>query len=113
MNNKTHTLNLNPIYFELVKNNEKILEGRLNKDKFQDIQIGDKIFTGVKIRSLLGLRSADFDIVKGNNGVTIDKHGFGHGVGMSQYGANGAAKEVYTYKQILNHYYPSAVITSI
>lgn len=82
-------------------------------DRVAEIKIGEKTFTGVKVRSLLGLRSADFEIVKTDVGVTITTHGFGHGVGMSQYGANGAAKEGYTYRKILNHYYPSAVLTTI
>ena len=67
----------------------------------------------MKIRSLLGLRSADFEITKINNGVSITTRGFGHGVGMSQYGANGAAKAGYTYKQILSHYYNGTTLASI
>lgn len=94
-------------------NAEIIVLSRTEGDRVGSIQIGDKTFTGVKIRSLLGLRSSDFEIIKNDDGVTISTHGYGHGVGMSQYGANGAAKEGYTYKQILNHYYPSAVLTSI
>ena len=82
-------------------------------DRVNEISIAGKIFTGVKIRSLLGLRSADFTITKTSTGVSITTNGFGHGVGMSQYGANGAAKAGYTYKQILNHYYSGATLVSI
>ena len=46
-------------------------------------------FSGVTFRSKLGLRSADFDIYKNDDGVVITTRGYGHGVGMSQYGANG------------------------
>lgn len=94
-------------------NTEIIVVSRTEGDRVENITIGSKTFTGVKIRSLLGLRSADFEIIKTDTGVTIITHGFGHGIGMSQYGANGAAKSGYTYKQILNHYYPSAVLTNI
>ena len=94
-------------------NTEITVVSRTEGDRVENITIGGKTFTGVKIRSLLGLRSADFDIIKRESGVIINTHGFGHGVGMSQYGANGAAKAGYTYKQILNHYYPSAVLTNI
>ena len=67
----------------------------------------------MKLRSLLGLRSADFEITKESNGIKITTIGFGHGVGMSQYGANGAAKAGYNYKQILNHYYVGASLSDI
>lgn len=94
-------------------NTEITVVSRTEGDRIGEIKIGDKTFTGVKIRSLLGLRSADFEFVKTDTVVKITTHGFGHGVGMSQYGANGAAKAGYTYKQILNHYYPSAILTTI
>ena len=55
---------------------------------------------------MLGLRSADFDIVKNDDGVVITTRGYGHGVGMSQYGANGMGKAGYSYQDILLHYYP-------
>lgn len=81
---------------------------RVNK-----IKIGDKVFTGVKVRSLLGLRSTDFEIIQGDTNVIIKEKGYGHGVGMSQYGANGAAKAGYTYKQILKHYYPGTILVTL
>ena len=49
-------------------------------------------------RNILGLRSADFDIEKKEDGITFTTRGYGHGVGMSQYGANGYAKNGYNYK---------------
>ena len=82
-------------------------------DRVNEISIAGKPFTGVKVRSLLGLRSADFTIKKTSTGVSITTIGFGHGVGMSQYGANGAAKSGYTYKQILSHYYSGASLINL
>lgn len=82
-------------------------------NRVSSIKIGDKTFTGVKVRSLLGLRSADFEITKKDTGVVISETGYGHGVGMSQYGANGAAKAGYTYTQILSHYYPGTSLVTI
>jgi len=90
----------------------KILS-RTAGDRVNEISIAGKTFTGVKVRSLLGLRSADFTITKTSSGVSITTKGFGHGVGMSQYGANGAAKSGYTYKQILKHYYSGVSLVSI
>ncbi len=95
------------------ENSEIEILSRTAGDRINEISIAGKIFTGVKVRSLLGLRSADFEITKTSSGVKITTKGFGHGVGMSQYGANGAAKAGYTYKQILNHYYSGASLVSI
>ena len=95
------------------KNSEIKILSRTAGDRVNEISIAGKTFTGVKVRTLLGLRSADFVIKQNENNVTITTIGFGHGVGMSQYGANGAAKAGYTYRQILNHYYPGASISSI
>ena len=97
-----------------VDENSEIKElSRTAGDRVDTISIAGKTFTGVKVRSLLGLRSADFTIAKTSTGVSITTLGFGHGVGMSQYGANGAAKAGYTYKQILNHYYTSVSLVSL
>jgi stage II sporulation protein D len=79
-------------------------------DRVNKMQIGDNIYLGIDIRDLFGLRSADFDIsVEGDN-IVFTTRGYGHGVGMSQYGANGMAKEGYNYKSILKHYYPNTNI---
>lgn len=69
------------------------------------IKVGNKELSGVEFRNLLGLRSTDFDFsIEGGN-IFITTRGFGHGVGMSQYGAGEMAKEGYQYDEILKHYY--------
>ena len=83
---------------------------RNSSSRVSKISVGDKIFSGVQIRNILGLRSADFDIELNNNILTITTRGYGHGVGMSQYGANGMARAGYSYKQILEHYYQNVSI---
>ncbi len=80
--------------------------GYTSGGRVSSISIDGNIFSGVSFRSMLGLRSADFDIVKNNDGVVITTRGYGHGVGMSQYGANGMGKAGYSYRDILLHYYP-------
>lgn len=70
-----------------------------------NISFDDLIYTGVFIRNILGLRSADFDIEKTENGIIFTTRGFGHGVGLSQYGSNGLAKNGANYETILKHYY--------
>ena len=58
-------------------------------------------------------RSTDFDIKVKSDYVYITTRGYGHGVGMSQYGALGMAKEGYTYDQILRHYYQNTKIKKL
>lgn len=76
----------------------------------KEIKVDDKIYKGTTFRSLLKLRSTDFDIMVNDNSVVFITRGFGHGVGMSQYGANGMANEGYNYIDILNHYYTNVSI---
>ncbi len=74
--------------------------------RVQEIQVGDKVLSGRDIRELVGLRSANFSLAfDGNENIVFTTHGYGHGVGMSQWGANGMAKAGYNYKEILQHYY--------
>ena len=77
----------------------------------KEININGNNFSGKKLRELLGLRSADFDISISDNNANITTRGYGHGVGMSQYGANGMANTGYGYKDILSHYYPGTTLT--
>lgn len=77
----------------------------------KEININGNNFSGKKVRELLSLRSADFDIGISDNNANITTRGYGHGVGMSQYGANGMANAGYSYKDILSHYYPGATLT--
>ena len=70
-----------------------------------DIEINGKIFKGNYIRDIFKLRSADFDIIENENDIVFITRGYGHGVGMSQYGANGMAKEGFLFEDIIKHYY--------
>jgi len=69
------------------------------------IMIGAEKITGNKFRSALSLRSADFTIGVDGNTVNITTQGYGHGVGMSQNGANILAKKGYNFYDILKYYY--------
>lgn len=77
------------------------------------IQIGNKVFSGREVRELLNLRSSCFKFEDIGAYVRIYCEGYGHGVGMSQYGANGMAKEGFTYEEILKHYYTDVQLESI
>jgi len=69
------------------------------------IQVGSLTLKGREIRDIFGLRSADFTVSAKGNSVIFTTEGYGHGVGMSQYGANGMAQAGYNYIEILEHYY--------
>ena len=81
--------------------------------RIKNITINGVNFTGNQVTQRLGLRSNYFEIKQDNDNVIVTTKGYGHGVGMSQYGANGMAKEGYTYKDILNHYYTNIQISKI
>ena len=68
--------------------------------------IGGKAFTGVEVRKRLGLRSAAFAATVEGDGLTFETRGYGHRVGLSQYGAQAMAQAGKSYGEILQHYYP-------
>ncbi len=79
------------------------------------ITVGNSTLTGSQLRSLLGLRSACFTVAynKEKDSFTFHTKGYGHGVGMSQYGADYLARQGQTYEQILKHYYTGVELVSI
>lgn len=84
-------------------NNIKVIKDKTNRAKY--IYINNNKYKGTKFRSLLSLRSTDVKIKKKNGYIYITTKGYGHGVGMSQYGANSMAKKGYKYDEILKYYY--------
>lgn len=88
-----------------VKYLEKTSTGRIKK-----VSINGKEFLGKDVASKLKLRSNYFEIKKENENIIINTKGYGHGVGMSQYGALSMAKKGYKYDQILKHYYTGVEI---
>lgn len=72
----------------------------------KSICFGKEKISGSDIRNLLGLRSCNFTVTYSDNAFTFAVKGFGHGVGMSQTGANHMAKQGSSYSEILLHYYP-------
>lgn len=74
------------------------------------IPVGDKTLAGTAVRSALNLRSATFAIKYADSNFTITVHGYGHGVGLSQVGANALAKKGYTWQEIIQYYYTGVSI---
>ena len=101
-------LNLNDCSKIYVNVLEETSTGRIKK-----IEINNKIFTGTEVAYYLRVRSNYFYIYIENNNVVVKTKGFGHGVGMSQYGAEGMANNGYTYKEILEHYYQGTTIKNL
>ena len=83
---------------------------RDKNNRVTSITINNKTFKGTEIYKLLKLRSTDFEIEQKEDMIYFNTRGYGHGVGMSQYGANGMAKKGYTYDKILTHYYQGTSI---
>ena len=78
---------------------------RNNTHHVELVKVDNKEYTGVEFRKKLSLRSTDFEISKNNNEYIFTTYGYGHGVGMSQYGASYMAKNGYNYEEILKYYY--------
>jgi stage II sporulation protein D len=74
------------------------------------VRIGDEIFSGRKVREALGLASSDFSLEVEGNRVKITTRGFGHGVGMSQWGAHLMALKGKRVDEIIRHYYQGVSI---
>lgn len=77
----------------------------------ETMTIGGRSFSGVELRQRLGLRSTNFRIDISGDTVTVDVKGFGHRVGMSQYGAKAMAERGQSYREILAWYYTGAELT--
>ncbi len=94
--------------------NIKILS-RTAGGRVDEIKVGDCISKGTEVRNALGLSSALFSIASAGHGkdtkIVFTSNGFGHGVGMSQYGANGMAKEGKDYREIIEHYYTGVIVS--
>jgi stage II sporulation protein D len=78
---------------------------RTSTNRVSSVTIKEKKFTGDEFRKILGLRSTDFSFNIDGDTIKFTTNGYGHGVGMSQYGANSMAKEGKNYKEILVYYY--------
>ena len=110
----TYTFTLEEFYKKLNLQYKQTLTievtSKTSTGRTRTLKINGTEINGRDLATKLNLRSNYFDIVQNENNVTITTKGFGHGVGMSQYGANGMAKEGYKYDQILKHYYQNTEI---
>ncbi|MDY6013289.1 stage II sporulation protein D [Clostridium sp.] len=89
------------------------IKSRTDGGSVKEIQLGGTIIKGTEFRSLFDLKSANFTLEYSQNKVKIKCKGNGHGVGMSQWGANLMAKEGKGYEEILKHYYTGVELGKI
>ena len=85
---------------------------RTNSGTVKTVNIGNKTFSGSDMREMFSLRSANFDIEYIDDKFILTVYGYGHGVGMSQYGADSMAKQGATFEEIIHHYYGNCNISS-
>lgn len=83
---------------------------RSETNRIISLKINGKSFSGRDLYNTLGLKSTDFSLKQMGDNIIINTIGYGHGVGMSQYGALGMAKEGYSYSEILSYYYTGTKI---
>lgn len=82
-------------------------------NRVKSIKIGNLNLTGVEVRTLFGLKSANFKVSMEKQNITFEVIGFGHGVGMSQTGADSLAKQGKNYEEIIYHFYTGVEIQDI
>lgn len=89
------------------------IKERTEGKRVKDVEFQGKTLTGKEVRTKLELRSSDFTWKQQGNRIVVITKGYGHGVGMSQYGANGMAKEGKGYTDIVAHYYKGIEIKTL
>lgn len=95
-----------------IKNEIKVLE-RSEGGRITKLKVGNRTFDGMDVRNVLGLNSSNFNYAVGTGTIMFTVVGNGHGIGMSQYGADGMAKNGSRYRDIVMHYYQGVGIVSI
>ena len=91
---------------KILGNFEKInITKRDSTNHILEVKVDNKAYTGIEFRKLLNLRSTDFIIKENQDNYEFTTYGYGHGVGMSQYGANYLAKSGKSSEEILKYYY--------
>ena len=101
--------------FEIDFKSEKPIEVLEYTDgnRIKTIKIGNLNLSGVEVRTIFGLKSAKFEITMEGENIEFSVIGYGHGVGMSQTGADSMAKQGYNFEEIIKHYYTGVEIVNI
>lgn len=84
-----------------------------DSNRAKTVKFGNHELSGVETRTLLGLKSTNFEITREGDNIKFSVKGYGHGVGMSQTGADSMAKEGNNYEEIIKHFYKDIEIKNI
>lgn len=90
----------------------KVLE-YTQSNRVKTLKVGNLNLSGVEIRTLIGLKSANFKIEMSDNNIKFKVKGYGHGIGMSQTGADSMAKSGSNYEEIIKHFYQGIEIKDL
>ena len=82
-------------------------------NRVKNVKIGNLELSGVEVRNIFGLRSANFEITIEDDKIKFEVIGYGHGVGMSQTGADSLAKQGKNYEEIITHFYTGVKIENM
>lgn len=86
------------------------IKEKTDSGRVKTLKVGNIELAGVEVRTLLGLRSTDFDFEINADQIKFSVVGYGHGVGMSQTGADSLAKQGKNYEEIIKHFYTGVEI---
>ena len=103
-------------FSEIEINDPKTMVGEIKRTEggsVSTIELGGISIEGKKLRDIFDLRSANFEILTDGDKITFKVKGYGHGVGMSQNGANTLAIAGKDYREILKHYYSGVSLTTL
>ena len=89
------------------------IKERTDSGRVKTLKVGNLELAGVEVRSILGLRSTNFKFVIEGDNIKFSVIGYGHGVGMSQTGADALAKQGKNYEEIIKHFYVGVEIVDM
>lgn len=89
------------------------IKEKTDSGRVKTLKVGNLELAGVEVRSILGLRSTNFQFAIEGNNIKFSVIGYGHGVGMSQTGADALAKQGKNYEEIIKHFYVGVEIVDM
>lgn len=101
------------IQIDFSKDDEIQILEHTDSNRVKTVKFGNHELSGVETRTIFGLKSTNFEITKNENKIKFTVKGYGHGVGMSQTGADSIAKQGKNYEEIIHHFYSNVEIKDI
>lgn len=89
------------------------IKEKTDSGRVKTLKVGNLELAGVEVRSILGLRSTNFEFTIDGDDIKFSVIGYGHGVGMSQTGADALAKQGKNYEEIIKHFYVGVEIVDM